>query len=726
MAGGTPPMLSNQTVLQTILEKTGKTRLNRASLRKIPVADLRDVCEAVGIEHDSLTKPEIICLLLDAGELNVGGTLQNAYAVVKPEPEDNLAPADHTAPAASRPTSGPTAGRALTRKSLKPAKPTRANPRRGNVQKNQIRRPDDNSEPIRQASTSSNVKTSDSPVRELNTAPECKLHRDAGEDHVVQTQASNVGVDHSDGVVQPSDDRRKRKVDQTRDEFEAAEVTPAGSTDPEGDQRGNQETVGGAGWQGSLHAAALDQEHGCCTSDEMVDEGPPPYSDDDAVTERQTDGVIRGPPDVPEQDYEEAGPCSEGAVSSMENASDTAEAQSGAAHDGQTSEPDNTALVGVADSDLHGDQVTEVAEVEAEADDAVDVNVRSSVSDTKLRLSDGSSLQQVGADGGAQTSSGAAAKRAKVPIVWQSEKDDHGRAAERPRRGMFEQVLRASETSLMGTQEEGRVEPYDGPRLIITLVKASYAVSRNKPGTGQPRRRVEMRKPLGRFAMSGCAGVSPMDSRGPLHMSKRSSHSHPYVKPWKRSAKFTGELLPGEKAEYAKHGHCVSIRVATPPHDFWYCPALEKRFVIDPMEWDEEYQQGVQRMESSMAAHPETWAHDWIRRNTTRPARATAIRQFMAPDRMGQKVPKATYYRHFTNLAKGVQRHLGTNVRRDLKEEAYERGCARTVGCAGGLTFDMLVALPKPVMCAAAWPPLRLPFQVHAVLPDIFVLALAK
>lgn len=73
----------------------------------------------------------------------------------------------------------------------------------------------------------------------------------------------------------------------------------------------------------------------------------------------------------------------------------------------------------------------------------------------------------------------------------------------------------------------------------------------------------------------------------------------------------------------------------------------------------------------------------------------------MSHQRQYQKVPKPTYYRHFTNLAKGIQRRCNNAVIDSPEEQAYERGCARMVGCAGGQTFDMLVALPKSVMCAA-------------------------
>lgn len=74
----------------------------------------------------------------------------------------------------------------------------------------------------------------------------------------------------------------------------------------------------------------------------------------------------------------------------------------------------------------------------------------------------------------------------------------------------------------------------------------------------------------------------------------------------------------------------------------------------------------------------------------------------MSHPRMAQKAPKSTYYRHFANLAKGVQRVAGLppyDLHSDAAEQAYERGCARTVGCSSGQTFDMLVALPKAVMC---------------------------
>lgn len=73
----------------------------------------------------------------------------------------------------------------------------------------------------------------------------------------------------------------------------------------------------------------------------------------------------------------------------------------------------------------------------------------------------------------------------------------------------------------------------------------------------------------------------------------------------------------------------------------------------------------------------------------------------MSQQRQYSKAPKPTYYRHFTLLAKGIQRRGSKEVQHSVEEQAYEWGCARTVGCAGGQTFDMLVALPKSVMCAA-------------------------
>lgn len=90
------------------------------------------------------------------------------------------------------------------------------------------------------------------------------------------------------------------------------------------------------------------------------------------------------------------------------------------------------------------------------------------------------------------------------------------------------------------------------------------------------------------------------------------------------STVFTGCLASGEKAEYAKHGHCITVEVSGLPRDFWYCPALQKRFVIDPMEWDKEYHAGVQRIETSMSTHPETWFQNWIRDNISRCASSPA------------------------------------------------------------------------------------------------------
>lgn len=85
-----------------------------------------------------------------------------------------------------------------------------------------------------------------------------------------------------------------------------------------------------------------------------------------------------------------------------------------------------------------------------------------------------------------------------------------------------------------------------------------------------------------------------------------------------RSTTFTGVLAPGEKAEYGKHGNYIKVELSGIPREFWYCPTIQERFVIDPMQWDNDYYAGVQRIEMLMSAHPEPWFPKWIRQHICR------------------------------------------------------------------------------------------------------------
>lgn len=109
-------------------------------------------------------------------------------------------------------------------------------------------------------------------------------------------------------------------------------------------------------------------------------------------------------------------------------------------------------------------------------------------------------------------------------------------------------------------------------------------------------------------------------------------------------------------------------------------------------------------------------------------ARAKALRSFMK-DRSGDLKP-ATFFYHFMNLCKGIQK-LNPPISRDESEKAYERGCARTVGCATGETFEMLTALPRDTMCAYGILPhgcrsLCCPFSTGIVVVNVAVSELER
>ena len=86
----------------------------------------------------------------------------------------------------------------------------------------------------------------------------------------------------------------------------------------------------------------------------------------------------------------------------------------------------------------------------------------------------------------------------------------------------------------------------------------------------------------------------------------------------RRRVTFTAQLKPDEKAEYVRHGDCISVKVMNLPRDFWYCPTVMRRFLIDPAEFDAEYQAGVTKAEKSITAAPESWKDNWIHKNISR------------------------------------------------------------------------------------------------------------
>ena len=202
----------------------------------------------------------------------------------------------------------------------------------------------------------------------------------------------------------------------------------------------------------------------------------------------------------------------------------------------------------------------------------------------------------------------------------------------------------------------------------------------------------------------------------------------------RRRVTFTAQLKADEKAEYVRHGDCITVKLMNLPTNFWYSHTTARRFVIDPAEFDADYQAGVNNVEKGMSATPAHWKNSWVNHNISRycipsdreflgvrscsvlPAlwvsisdvvsmtsigpvcrlvRAKALRTFATNKAY---IKPAKYYQHFSGLCKSMQK-LHPPLSSDENEKAYERGCARTVGCASAVSFKMLTALPKETMC---------------------------
>lgn len=589
------------TILQIILEKTGKTRLNRASLRDVPVADLRKICEEIGVEHENLTKPEIICFLLDAGELNVGGGFGAAGAVVKTEPvEDSAAPDDDGAHHSAAGFSGRGSGRGLTRKSLKPAKPTRANPRRGSLKTEDLHRPRDATDTSKhtQPRKGSDASRPCSLDQNMPIAHQSEVCVNAGaDDPDIPSGDANFHQHPVEDMVIPSDEVEMENAGDTAgDDRGADEQTPTVYAEEDDDDQAAFQPldleVTDRFEEQSAQADVHVQQH----ASPAVDCAAAQHHDDSNVCGTPAGGqdeIMHDPLHAPLYGHEHFASCAGSAVDFNRNAaaSDLTQNSSEDYTDDpeqsvglETSLADDEADI-VADRQNPGQMRTEELE-DNQINDACGQPAAVISVSTKLHVSDGSSMQQARAKGDTHRSTGAAGKRIKAPIVWKTKNDNSWGGAEGLRRGMFDHVLRESPSALeeahgvpltvawefilshahrnpyarntlllsqidcvscatssccasrsacmlpcshlhqpvrMPHHADDPVEPYSGPRLIVTLVKPSYAISRNKPGPGLPRRTVAARQPPGIFSVSRGPGVTPAECRGPLEMSAHST-----------------------------------------------------------------------------------------------------------------------------------------------------------------------------------------------------------
>lgn len=462
MAGENPDQQYNESISRIILEKTGKTRLNRASLRTVPVAGLRDVCDAVGIEHDSLTKPEIICLLLDAGELNVSG---RPSSVVKIEPHDGAPSQDtgidtrRSAPANSGQAIGPT----LTRRSLKPGKATRANPRRGSARSQELE-PVSISEPNRRRSPATNawgteIKGGEDFTQSL--VEDLVQHNSAGGaactayvgDQVNQSQA-----------IETADVEGNAEAD-----CRGCDQTPAASIDREGSEEAKTSQPDALkepeGWGGhALHPATHKQDNP--NSREQRRNQDISFQGQ-SVDGAESDATLPSPADEPVSaggnDYnahpticiglDRSTAASKGAqqgVSHAEAVKGRLATKSSAAElwQGQTNQG---SLSLQAANNLHQQQLEE------DGNEVV-------ASDMDNKASNVTSMQG-GADEGNQVSTGAGTKRTKALIVWDAGNGENNGPTFQEGvqscygRGMFDQVLRASEQGMLRALEGAHLIP---------------------------------------------------------------------------------------------------------------------------------------------------------------------------------------------------------------------------------------------------------------------------
>lgn len=468
MAGGVVRKENSETILTIILEKTGKTRLNRASLRTVPVAELRDVCEAVGIEHKDLTKPELICLLLDAGELNVGGSTSAVNAVVKTEPDDG-SPRQNDDDRRHQPVlspSGQASGRVLTRKSLKPGKPTRANPRRG-------RTPPEKQEPVSVCQ----------PDRHFPPTRNEGSYDNKRRTEVKQRIAVN-------------DVPKNASANGERTVCEADPVVQA-----EVNQNGDVNAVADSGSLGQAPGASAEQEG----SDEPMASEPhnfqdPARGEDDAICGNQMPEDLIGAEQVPMPDLQpeqtrpgtiaqESPPCNAdtsrpfgeiedcaalGRNHALRGSIDVVDDTPQCINHAEAANPQEVLAAVVGQLEGPGTEGSSRARVEdinqARKQELEEPVNRESIilfeaeSDLERKVSKGSSLHHGGTDEGTQVSTGAGTKRAKALIVWQGERQESitavsgGGVRAAHRKGMFDQVLRASQ-SLAPHALDGTLRP---------------------------------------------------------------------------------------------------------------------------------------------------------------------------------------------------------------------------------------------------------------------------
>lgn len=100
-----------------------------------------------------------------------------------------------------------------------------------------------------------------------------------------------------------------------------------------------------------------------------------------------------------------------------------------------------------------------------------------------------------------------------------------------------------------------------------------------------------------------------------------------------RAVEATGDLATADKPDHTRHARDLRVSASSFRDDFWYLDAVRTRWVVDPCEWDDAYAEGVRRLESAIAACPDTWDREWVLQHTTRcaPAPMSCIVCFLFP-----------------------------------------------------------------------------------------------